>query len=116
MICTRHILILFSVGVLHWYRNTPRFQLKNLTYTVLRIIYSILITRKMASGHKSIESDHYKMNAHDLYDMIISNRKNLIHCFRIFDFIFKRIECYIIKLSNITYRQFLHEHIFNVRF
>ena len=98
MICTRHILILSSVGFLHWCRNTPRFQLKNLTYTVLRIIYSILITRKMASGHKSIESDHYKMNAHDLYDMIISNRKNLIHCFRIFDFIFKRIECYIIKL------------------
>ena len=57
------------------HRNTPRFQLKNLTYTVLRIIYSILITRKIASGHKSIESDHYKMNAHDLYDVIISNRK-----------------------------------------
>ena len=37
----------------------------------------------MASGHKSIESDHYKMNAHDLYDVIISNRKILIHCFRI---------------------------------
>ena len=88
MICTRHILILSSVGVLHLHRNTPRFQLKNLTYTVLRIIYSILITRKMASGHKSIESDHYKMNAHDLYDMIISNRRILIHCFRIFDFIF----------------------------
>ena len=57
----------------------------------------------MASGHKSIESDHYKMNAHDLYDMIISNRKNLIHCFRILDFIFKRIKCHIIRLFNITY-------------
>ena len=68
-------MILSSAGVLHLHRNTPRFQLKNLTYTVLRIIYSILITRKMASGHKSIESDHYKMNAHDLYDVIISNGK-----------------------------------------
>ena len=29
----------------------------------------------MASGHKSIECDHYKMNAHDLYDVIISNGK-----------------------------------------
>ena len=29
----------------------------------------------MAPGHKSIESDHYKMNAHDLYDVIISNGK-----------------------------------------